>query len=148
MITSSPGGLVASPAVAPLAASHPARTTPAMRPAGTRRGRCPGADQVREPIRSQAQINGDREPELGGGRGGEGGRRGVLGEASPPQVEVGRGHAFGGAERDHAVIAGGKPLKALDPAPGGGRSRAGAMSGANRPLLTNPPSVPIPSWST
>jgi len=47
-------------------------------------------------------------------------------EASPSQVEVGLGHAFGGAERDDRVVAGSEAFEAFDSPPGSGGVRTGA----------------------
>lgn len=38
-----------------------------------------------------------------------------MGEASPPQVEVGQGNAFSGAERGNGLIAGRKAFEAFNP---------------------------------
>ena len=135
------------------------------------------------PSNPEAEIDGGREPELGGGRDGQHGRssnprrtatissgrasagnrttapdgrassigvagrdgcdaewdhdraarraRSGLGEASPPQVEVGLGDALGGAERGDGLLAGRESFEAFDPLPGGGRVRTGA-SGTSR----------------
>ena len=93
-------------------------------PGGCRRGtarRCRTGGPVRSGSRGREAVRrGWARPSVGSRR------RGRLGEASPPQVEVGLGHAFGGAERDHGVVAGGEAFEAFDPPPGGDRVGTGA----------------------
>ena len=52
-----------------------------------------------------------------------------MGEASPPQVEVGAGYAFASAEYGHGLVANDEALEALYPPAGDGRVRTGRRIG-------------------